>query len=165
MSENRYMERKRAILKKFGVRMFYWLCFIVIFNLLLGSERFWTITDYVLSSLPTTGFILFTVFIIFMGDFREITKSPRIRVTDTLLVIRYGKPILNWEQISKIHLRDDTLEISLKGESRFFSTLNESIEDIMKRSDLLNDLKKRCSERNIPITGISPLHTHSLDKY
>lgn len=164
MSENRYMERKRAIVKRLGRKIFYWLCFILIFKMFLGSERFWTITDYILSSLPATGLTLLIVFVVFLKDFREITNKPRIRVTDTLLVVDYGNLILNWEQISKIHLRDDTLEISLKGESRFSSTLNESIEDIMKRSDLLNDLKKRCSERNIPITGISPLHTHSLDK-
>ena len=164
MSENRYMARKRAIVKKFGIRMFYWLCFIVIFYLLLGSERFWIITDCVLSSLSTIGFILLTVFIIFVGYFRKITNSPQIRVTDTLLVVRYGKPILNWEQISKIHLRNDTLVIYLKGEPRFFDTVTEPIDDIIKKSDLIRELKKQCSERNIPITGTPPSHSHSLDK-
>ena len=76
--------------------------------------------------------------------------TPQIIVADTVLILRVGEFIMNWEDIYRVNISKKNLTIYKR--AKIFRVRWEYIGDIVKRVDLIRDLEKHCVERNIIIT-------------
>ncbi len=148
MTEHKYMAKKRAIVKMLAILAFIWACLLGMLYLLV--ERGYPLTTESVLSAPL---VVLSAIVIFWYTSRETYRmlyTPQIIMTNTMLILGYGKTILNWEDINRINTTKNTLTVLKRG--KIFKKWQDSIQDIADKSGLIRDLERQCMERNIIIT-------------
>ncbi len=148
MTERTYVAKKRAVAQMLAVVTIIW---IQIFGVLyLLAERRYSPT---VSSIFSTSFVALCALVGFIYTSREMYRmlyTPQIIIADTVLILGYGKTILNWEDIDRINISKNTFTIFKR--ARIFRIRWEFIGNIANKADLVKDLERQCMERNIIIT-------------
>lgn len=145
MVERKYMVKKRATVKTLAFLMFIWMCFLAMLYL-LAERGFPPTTKSVLSA----SLVVLSAVIVFgdtCSDVYRIFNTPQIIIADTVLILGFGKTILNWEDINKISISRGFITIYRK--ARIFRWHCESIGGLVNKSDFFRDLERQCAERNL----------------
>lgn len=153
MSEHRYTtQRKKGLIAKviFG-KLFIWTGMLELVNLFARGTCVRNAVECILHSPLATIFILITISIYFWRDIRKILDIPVIMTTDAILLMDFGDSAIKWEDINRMNIYKSNILLHKK--SRLLGRVWEPTEGIENRSELIGDLKRRCAERNIPITG------------
>lgn len=152
MKENLYTIQKKKgfiVTIMFG-KIFMWAGTLLLINILTGGTCIRNAVECTLHSPLAMIYILTVIFACSWRDIRKILDVPWIMITDTVLIFDFGQSAVKWEDISRINIYKSNILIHKK--PKFFRREWEPITRIENRSEIIGDLKRRCAEKNIPIT-------------
>ena len=111
----------------------------------------WVILAFLVKNYyPSLAFFSGAILMQMMMSFIKSMSRPKGRLCEHFLILNHYQDVVSWSNIVNVRLKGDTFTFDIRKDTSWREKYDVSLSYILKKEELLDDIKALCEAKNIP---------------